>query len=85
MYLCRGLAGDLYIVLHIDEKRGIKRDGLNLYSKINVYYTEAILGTTIKVPIVFNTPLGKGKLYIPFVRLPIKSMCGFFFTMFFLH
>ncbi|PON60452.1 Chaperone DnaJ [Parasponia andersonii] len=48
----RGLAGDLYVVLHIDEKQGIKRDGLNLYSKIDLHYTEAILGTTIKVETV---------------------------------
>uniref|UniRef100_A0A5B7B059 DNAJ heat shock family protein n=1 Tax=Davidia involucrata TaxID=16924 RepID=A0A5B7B059_DAVIN len=48
----RGIAGDLYLVLHIDEKHGIWRDGLNLYSKINVDYTEAILGTVIKVETV---------------------------------
>ena len=46
---CRGRVGDLFIVLHVDKKHGIQRDGLNLYSKINVYYTDAILGTTIKV------------------------------------
>lgn len=52
----RGKVGDLYVVLHVDEKQGIERNGLNLYSKINVYYTEAILGTTIKVlfPCLFN-------------------------------
>ncbi|XWS50858.1 hypothetical protein CRYUN_Cryun12cG0125600 [Craigia yunnanensis] len=48
----RGLAGDLFIVLHIGEKQGIWRDGLNLYSKINVDYTEAILGTVVKVETV---------------------------------
>ncbi|KAF3437836.1 hypothetical protein FNV43_RR20592 [Rhamnella rubrinervis] len=48
----RGIAGDLYIVLHIDEKLGIRRDGLNLYSTIDVDYTEAILGTVVKVETV---------------------------------
>ncbi|XVF09421.1 hypothetical protein REPUB_Repub07fG0091400 [Reevesia pubescens] len=48
----RGLAGDLFIVLHLGEKQGIWRDGLNLYSKINVDYTEAILGTVVKVETV---------------------------------
>ncbi|XP_044466354.1 chaperone protein DnaJ isoform X2 [Mangifera indica] len=48
----RRKVGDLFIVLHIDEKQGIQRDGLNLYSKINVDYTEAILGTVIKVETV---------------------------------
>ncbi|OMO69907.1 hypothetical protein COLO4_28868 [Corchorus olitorius] len=44
----RGLAGDLFIVLNINEKPGIWRDGLNLYSKINVDYTQAILGTVVE-------------------------------------
>lgn len=45
----RGIAGDLYLVLHIEEKQGIQRDGMNLYSKIDVDYTEAILGAIKKV------------------------------------
>lgn len=48
-FVFRGVAGDLYILLHIDEKHGIRRDGLNLYSTISVDYTEAILGTVVKV------------------------------------
>ncbi|GMQ11581.1 hypothetical protein CsSME_00054164 [Camellia sinensis var. sinensis] len=46
------MAGDLYLVLHVDEKHGIQRDGLNLYSKVNLDYTEAILGTVMKVETV---------------------------------
>ncbi|XP_057952579.1 uncharacterized protein LOC131146802 isoform X2 [Malania oleifera] len=47
-----GLAGDLFIILHVNEERGIWRVGLNLYSKISVDYTEAILGTVMKVETV---------------------------------
>lgn len=36
-------------MLRVNEKAGIRRDGLNLYSTINIDYTEAILGTVIKV------------------------------------
>ncbi|KAL6962774.1 hypothetical protein U1Q18_037733, partial [Sarracenia purpurea var. burkii] len=36
----RGIAGDLYLVLHVDEIHGIWRDGFNLYSKVNLDYTE---------------------------------------------
>ncbi|KHG27180.1 Chaperone DnaJ [Gossypium arboreum] len=50
--LSRGFAGDLFVVLRIGVKQGIWRDGLNLYSKINVDYTEAILGTVVKVETV---------------------------------
>ena len=50
----RGIAGDLYLVVHVNKKHGIWRDGLHLYSKINIDYTEAILGTVIKVKIVIT-------------------------------
>ncbi|KAJ4828187.1 hypothetical protein Tsubulata_045117 [Turnera subulata] len=48
----RGLSGDLFIIVHIKEKHGIQRDGLDLYSKVSVDYTQAILGTIIKVETV---------------------------------
>ncbi|KAI5660303.1 hypothetical protein M9H77_29096 [Catharanthus roseus] len=51
----RSIAGDLFLVLHVEEKHGIHRDGLNLYSKIKVDYTQAILGTVIKVETVEGT------------------------------
>ncbi|XP_073281864.1 uncharacterized protein [Primulina huaijiensis] len=57
----RGIAGDLFLVLHIEEKQGIQRDGLDLFSKVNVDYTEAILGTIRKV----NTVGGTQDLRIP--------------------
>lgn len=46
---CRNRVGDLYLVFHVKQKHGIKREGLNLYSEINIDYTQAILGTVIKV------------------------------------
>ncbi|XP_028805478.1 uncharacterized protein LOC114760391 [Neltuma alba] len=48
----RGTAGDLYIVIHVDEKDGVWREGLHLYSKINIDFTEAILGSVKKVETV---------------------------------
>ncbi|KAI4347285.1 hypothetical protein L6164_008107 [Bauhinia variegata] len=48
----RSLAGDLYVVLHVDEKDGIWRGGLHLYSNINIDFTEAILGSMKKVETV---------------------------------
>ncbi|KAK6127846.1 hypothetical protein DH2020_038415 [Rehmannia glutinosa] len=57
----RGIAGDLYLVLHIEEKQGIRRDGTNLYSKVVVDYTEAILGTIKQV----DTAEGMKDLRIP--------------------
>ncbi|KAK6153879.1 hypothetical protein DH2020_013518 [Rehmannia glutinosa] len=57
----RGIAGDLYLVLHIQEKQGIWRDGINLYSKVVVDYTEAILGTIKQV----DTAEGMKDLRIP--------------------
>ncbi|KVI08118.1 hypothetical protein Ccrd_013512 [Cynara cardunculus var. scolymus] len=48
----RNRVGDLYLVLHVNQKRGIRRDGLDLYSEINIDYSQAILGTVIKVETV---------------------------------
>ncbi|OVA11201.1 Heat shock protein DnaJ [Macleaya cordata] len=48
----RGIAGDLYLFVHIKQKAGVWRDGLNLYSKISIDYSEAILGTLVKVETV---------------------------------
>ncbi|KAK4752626.1 hypothetical protein SAY87_021424 [Trapa incisa] len=51
----RAITGDLYIVIHLGKKHGIKREGINLLSNISVDYTDAILGTTIKVDTVEGT------------------------------
>lgn len=37
------------MVLQIEEKRGIWREGPDLFSKVSIGYTEAILGTVLKV------------------------------------
>ncbi|KAM7278974.1 hypothetical protein ACFE04_006108 [Oxalis oulophora] len=50
-----GFAGDLYIIINVTGKHGIRRDGLNLISEINIDYTDAILGTEIKVETVEGT------------------------------
>ncbi|KAJ1298179.1 hypothetical protein BS78_01G434100 [Paspalum vaginatum] len=57
----RDASGDLYIFVHINEKQGFHRDGLNLYSDVSVDYTDAILGTTVKV----ETIEGFKDLHIP--------------------
>ncbi|XP_015966882.1 uncharacterized protein LOC107490612 [Arachis duranensis] len=48
----RRISGDLFVVLHVDEKQGIWREGLHLYSKINIDFTDAILGSVKKVETV---------------------------------
>ncbi|GAB2292649.1 hypothetical protein Dimus_026886 [Dionaea muscipula] len=57
----RSQVGDLYLVVHVEGKHGIWREGLNLYSKVTVDYTEAILGTVVKV----ETVEGLKDLHIP--------------------
>ncbi|KAK4280669.1 hypothetical protein QN277_012263 [Acacia crassicarpa] len=66
----RGTAGDLYIVIHVDEKDGVWREGLHLYSKINIDFTEAILGSVKKV----ETVDGLRDLQIPSGIQPGDSM-----------
>ncbi|XP_061362651.1 uncharacterized protein LOC133306357 [Gastrolobium bilobum] len=48
----RHITGDLFVVLHVDKKQGIWREGLHLYSKINIDFTDAILGSVKKVETV---------------------------------
>ncbi|KAL9255203.1 Chaperone protein DnaJ-like protein [Drosera capensis] len=48
----RCFVGDLYIVLHVEGTYEIWKEGLNLYSKVTVDFTEAILGTVAKVETV---------------------------------
>lgn len=56
MRFFRDYTGDLFVVLHVNEKRGIWKEGLHLYSKINIDFTEAILGSVKKV--LFNPKNG---------------------------
>ncbi|TKY44814.1 Chaperone protein DnaJ [Spatholobus suberectus] len=48
----RQITGDLFVVLHVDEKQGIWREGIHLYSKISIDFTDAILGSVKKVETV---------------------------------
>ncbi|RLN19900.1 chaperone protein DnaJ-like [Panicum miliaceum] len=66
----RGASGDLYIFIRVNEKQGIHRDGLNLYSDVSVDYTDAILGTTVKV----ETVEGFRDLHIPSGTQPGENL-----------
>lgn len=41
--------GDLYIKIHVETNPDIKREGINLYSKLPVKLTDALLGGTYRV------------------------------------
>ncbi|GJX75489.1 chaperone protein DnaJ [Tanacetum coccineum] len=45
----RNRVGDLYLLIHVRQKHGIRREGLHLYSDIKIDYSQAILGTVIQV------------------------------------
>ncbi|XP_076933578.1 uncharacterized protein LOC143599535, partial [Bidens hawaiensis] len=57
----RNRVGDLYLVIHVIQKKGIRREGLHLYSDIKIDYSQAILGTVIKV----ETVDGLKDLHVP--------------------
>uniref|UniRef100_J3LLI0 J domain-containing protein n=2 Tax=Oryza brachyantha TaxID=4533 RepID=J3LLI0_ORYBR len=57
----RRTSGDLYIFVHVNKKEGIHREGLDLFSDVTIDYTDAILGTTVKV----ETIEGFKDLYVP--------------------
>jgi molecular chaperone DnaJ len=56
-----GPAGDLYVVLHVDEHPLFKRDGEDLYCEVPIPMTIAALGAAVKVP----TLTGAAELTIP--------------------
>jgi molecular chaperone DnaJ len=45
-----GPAGDLYVVLHVKEHSFFERDGNNLHCIVPISFTQAALGTEIKLP-----------------------------------
>lgn len=47
-----GPAGDLYIFLKVKDDATFRREGPEIYSDANVSYLDAILGASIKVPVV---------------------------------
>ena len=44
-----GVAGDLYIRIHVDKHPTFRRDGANLLMDLNVKLTDALLGTDYKI------------------------------------
>lgn len=56
-----GQPGDLYIKVHVESDPNIKRDGLNLYTKLPVKLTDALLGSTYTV----TTMEGETDIKIP--------------------
>lgn len=45
-----GPAGDLYVVLHVKEHPFFEREGTNLHCVVPISFTQAALGTEIRVP-----------------------------------
>merc|ERR1739844_699402 len=47
-----GPAGDLYIFLRVKEDKNFRREGPEIYSEQSIDYIDAILGASIKTPVV---------------------------------
>ncbi len=56
-----GLAGDLYVVLHVKEHKFFERDGKDLYCGVPISFSQAALGAELKIP----TLEGEQTLKIP--------------------
>ena len=44
-----GVAGDLYIVIHVKPSHYYKRDGVNVFTKLDINPAQAVLGDTVEV------------------------------------
>lgn len=56
-----GRAGDLFVVVFVEEHDVFKRDGADIYAEIPISFSEAALGTKLDVP----TLKGEATINIP--------------------
>ena len=56
-----GIAGDLYIVIHVNPSPYYKRDGINVYTQLNITPAQAALGDTVTI----KTLDGEKQITIP--------------------
>lgn len=56
-----GPAGDLYVIIHVEEHEFFKRDGTTIYCRFPVAMVSAALGVTAEIPTIH----GKKELVIP--------------------
>lgn len=50
-----GIPGDLLVVIHEVAHDHLKRDGMNLHHEAYINFTDAVLGTSIEIPLVSGT------------------------------
>ena len=56
-----GIAGDLYIVIHVKPSPYFKREGVNVFTKLDITPAQAVLGDTVKI----KTLDGEREITIP--------------------
>lgn len=67
-----GTAGDLYVVVHVEEHEFFKREGDTIYCRYPIPMTKAALGATVEIPTIH----GKKNL-----NIPAGSQSGELFTL----
>ncbi len=65
-----GPSGDLYVFLKVKNHPKLRREGLTIYSEVNISYLQAILGDTIEV----DTVDGPAELEIPIGTQPNATL-----------
>ncbi|HYE59596.1 MAG TPA: molecular chaperone DnaJ [Candidatus Kapabacteria bacterium] len=56
-----GIAGDLYVTVHVREDQLFERDGEDIYTDVHISYPQAVLGDTVDI----DTLDGRKKIVIP--------------------
>lgn len=57
----QGVAGDLFVIIELQDHLLFKRDEFDVVLDLPVTYTDAILGTTVEIPTLF----GKAEIKVP--------------------
>lgn len=54
-----GEAGDLLLCIHVDDKPGFERKGMDVYTKVSVPFTTAVFGGEVPIQTLYGTVLCK--------------------------
>ncbi len=74
-----GQPGDLYIKIHAEPHKTIRREGINLYSNLPIKLTDAILGNTYRVETLDGTvdiKIPAGIAHGELIRIKEKGVPG---------
>jgi molecular chaperone DnaJ len=60
-----GRPGNLYVVLHVEDDPRFERDGADLHAQVRVTFSQMVLGDTLRVPVLGESPSAAEDMNLP--------------------